>query len=216
MAWLQWKKILKTLFVATLSTVHSKKLTVRTFRNMGLTLETLLNSKRHDHELNVNNDVDLMKKSDLAVAWCDLGQDMLGCMKWLVPVWDREGCKSTATMDDLEIPIKIKVVGQIIIWNAIFYNGVLGLNKRYVALDVDARDQRLTRRQYVLELHLLLSVLLHHLLSKDQFLEWTGSLTTYMVNTINAASVHSQVLVGFTWTWEWKKFGKCRIITLYQ
>ena len=79
--WLDYdgKKILKTSFVATLSTVYSKKLTVRTFRNMGLTLGTLLNSKKHDHELNADNDLDLMKKIR---SCCLLGsiwnQDMLG------------------------------------------------------------------------------------------------------------------------------------------
>ena len=59
--WLDYdrKKILKTSFVSTLSTVYSKKL-------MGLILETVLNSKKHDHELNADNDMDLMKKSDLA------------------------------------------------------------------------------------------------------------------------------------------------------
>jgi hypothetical protein len=79
--WLDYdgKKILKTSFVATLSMVYSKKLTIQTFQNMGLTLETLLNSKKHDHELNADNDVDLMKKIR---SCCLLGsiwnQDMLG------------------------------------------------------------------------------------------------------------------------------------------
>lgn len=73
--WLDYngKKILKTSFVATLSTAHSKKLTVQTFWNMGLTLETLLNSKRHDHELDADNDVDLMRNQILLLAWCNLG-----------------------------------------------------------------------------------------------------------------------------------------------
>ena len=41
--WLNYdgKKILKTSFVATLSMVYSKKLTMRTFQNMGLTLDSV-------------------------------------------------------------------------------------------------------------------------------------------------------------------------------
>ena len=43
---LDGKQVLKTSIVATLSTAFSKKLSVCTLRNMGMTLESLLNSKK--------------------------------------------------------------------------------------------------------------------------------------------------------------------------
>ena len=59
------KQVLKTSVVATLSTAFSKKLSVRTLQNMGMTLEGLLNSKKHD-ELDPDNmnGEDFMKKGD--------------------------------------------------------------------------------------------------------------------------------------------------------
>src|SRR5882762_5103232 len=122
---------------------------------MGLTLETLLNSKRHDHELDVDNDLDLMKKSDLAACLVRSGPKI--CLAVIEVVGFLFGTekvvKSTATMDDLENTNKqIKVVGQIV--NLKGSSSTMqswDWNKRYVALDIDSRDQRLTRCQYVLE-----------------------------------------------------------------
>jgi hypothetical protein len=62
---LDGKQVLKTSVVATLSTAFSKKLSVQTLRNMGMTLEGLLNSKKYD-ELDPDNmnGEDVMKKGD--------------------------------------------------------------------------------------------------------------------------------------------------------
>ena len=61
--------------------------------------------------------------------------------------------KSTATMDDLEDTNKqIKVVGQIV--HLKMSSSTMqswDWTKRYVALDIDSRDQNLTHRQYVVE-----------------------------------------------------------------
>jgi hypothetical protein len=149
--YLNGKKILKTSLVATLSTIYSKKLTVRTFRTMGLTLETLLNSKRHNDLLGVDNDVDLMKKKDLAACLVKTGPKI--CLAVIEVIGFLFGggrvAKSTATMDDLEDPDKqIKVVGQII--NLGMSSSSMeswDWNKQYVALDIDSQDQRLTHCQ---------------------------------------------------------------------
>ena len=84
---------------------------------MGLTLETLLNSKKHDHEVNADNDVDLMKKSDLAACLVRSGTNI--CLAVIEVVGflfkNDKVVKSTAAMDDLEDTNKqIKVVGQIV------------------------------------------------------------------------------------------------------
>jgi len=67
---------------------------------VGLTLETV----KHDHELNADNDVDLMKKNQILL------------LAWVGFLFKNDKVvKSTATMDDLENTNKqIKVVGQIV------------------------------------------------------------------------------------------------------
>jgi hypothetical protein len=62
---LDGKQVLKTSVVATLSTAFSKKLSVRTLQNMGMTLEGFLNFRKHD-ELDPDNmdGQDFMKKRD--------------------------------------------------------------------------------------------------------------------------------------------------------
>jgi hypothetical protein len=62
---LDGKQVLKASLVATLSTTFSKKLSVRTLQNLGMTLEGLLNSKKHD-ELDPDDmdGEDVMKKGD--------------------------------------------------------------------------------------------------------------------------------------------------------
>ena len=76
-----------------------------------------MNSKKHDHELNADNDVDLMKKSDLAA--CLVRSGIKICLAIIEVVGflfkNDKVVKSTATMDDLEDTNKqIKVVGQIV------------------------------------------------------------------------------------------------------
>ena len=76
-----------------------------------------MNSKKHDHELNADNDVDLMKKSDLAACLVRSGTKI--CLAVIEVVGflfkNDKVVKSTATMDDLEDTNKqIKVVGQIV------------------------------------------------------------------------------------------------------
>lgn len=85
--------------MATLSTALSKKISVQTLQNMGMTLEGLLNSKKND-ELDPDNmdGEDFMKKRRpccmLDTIWL---QYMLGCGRGdRISVWQGKGYKDNS------------------------------------------------------------------------------------------------------------------------
>jgi hypothetical protein len=78
---------------------------------------------------------------------------MLGCDRnnWIL-IGQEKTTKTTATMDDLgDTDKKIKIIGQIINLIMSSPKESWDWNKHYVPLDINSQDQRLTHRQYVLE-----------------------------------------------------------------
>ena len=123
---------------------------------MGMTLESLLNSKKHD-ELDPDdmNGEDVMKKGDLAACLIQSGPKI--CLAVIEVIGFQFGkekvTKTTATMGDLEDTNKqIRIVGQIVNLHMSSPKGESwDWNKHYVPLDVNSHDKRLTHHQYVLE-----------------------------------------------------------------
>ena len=123
---------------------------------MGMTLESLLNSKKHD-ELDPDNmdGEDFMKKGDPAACSIQSGSKI--CLAVIEVIGFRFGkekaIKTTATMDDLEdIDKQIKIIGHVInLSMSSPKKESWDWNRHYVPLDVDSRDKKLTHRQYVLE-----------------------------------------------------------------
>ena len=145
--------------------------------------------------MDADNDVDLMKKSDLAACLVRSGPKIcLAVIEVIGFLFGTEKVvKSTATMDDLEDTNKqIKVVGQIV--NLKMPSSTTqswDWNKQYVALDVDFHDKRLTRRQYVLE---IASSLICPLAPSVVQRPLSGS----ELDIFNAAPICSQDSVGLT------------------
>ena len=116
---LDGKPVLKASAVATLSTAFStKKKSVQTLQNMGMTLESFLNSKRHD-ELDPDNmdGQDFMKKGDPAAFLIRSGPKICLAVLEVLGFWftGERVTKAIATIDDLEdIDKQIKILGQII------------------------------------------------------------------------------------------------------
>jgi hypothetical protein len=113
-----------------------------------------LNSKRHDHELNADNDMDLIKNQILQLCLVQSGPKI--CLAIIEGVGflfiNEKVVKSTVTMDDLRDTNKqIKFVGQIV--DLKMSSSTMQFwdwNKQYVAMDIDSCDRRLTFCQYVM------------------------------------------------------------------
>jgi len=139
---LNGKQVLKTSLVATLSTAFSKKLSVQTLWNMGMTLESLLNSKKHD-ELDPDSvdGEDFMKKGDPLACLMRSGFNIcLAAIEVMGFQFGKEKViKTTAKMDDLEDADKqIKIVGQIVdLKMSSPKNESWDWNKHYVPLNID-------------------------------------------------------------------------------
>ena len=120
-----------------------------------MALEDLHNSKSEELDPENMEDEDLMKKGDLAASLVRSGNRI--CMAVLEVTGfqfaKEKITQTTAAMDDLENRDKqIKIIGQII---DIFMPSKMNFwewTRRYVSLDINSRDEKLTRCQFVFEI----------------------------------------------------------------
>jgi len=148
------KEFLKSSVVASLSSNHSKKVTMRTLQVQGVSLEDLQNFKSNELDPEDMEDGDYMKKGDLVATLVQSGNKI--CMA-VLEVIEFQFLKEKATqiiaaLDDLEnLNNQIKISGQIIDLQP-SSSSFWEWNKNYLSLDSSSQNKKLNRCQFVLEI----------------------------------------------------------------
>ncbi|KAF8074122.1 hypothetical protein FPV67DRAFT_1446920 [Lyophyllum atratum] len=146
------KKYFKSSVVASLCSNRSKKVTMRTLRARGMTLEDFRKGQ-NDNQEDIPPDTDIMKEKDLAATLVRSGSKI--CLAVMEISGFRTGTTKemslTADMNDLDdLDKRITVVGQIVGLKPMTTDeDMWEWTRKYVNLDVTGKDQRLTRRKYV-------------------------------------------------------------------
>jgi hypothetical protein len=145
--------------VASLSSNRSKKITIQTLRVWGVALEDLHNSRYDKLDPEDMEDVDYMKKRDLATTLVQSGNRI--CIAVLEVTGfqfpKEKVVRTVATLDDLENPNnQIKISGQIIDLHT-SSPSFWEWTKDYLSLDNSPQKKKLTHHQYVLEIPSCLS-----------------------------------------------------------
>lgn len=165
------KQYLKTSIVASyLCSNRSKKVTMCTLRVRGISVNDLYKSKLDADQIDWDDlgDVDVLKAGDLAAILVRNGASGIHvCLAVMEVTGFKRGkgkdivTSAVMRMDDLEnSKLNIKVLGQLIELKMPPGTDFWEWTRKYIQLDLRARDKRLTHRQLVIEVP---SVLIHPL-----------------------------------------------------